>query len=246
MLISFIGSAQNKSDKPNVIFILADDLGYMDLGAYAKKVSGVPVISQFYETPNIDKMIKEGTAFTQAYANPLCSPTRASVITGKYASKLGFMTATAGSASTPYNRGEKPEPGFTEQNALWGDKIPYEQALINSYTNIVLPSGQPQDNGVNEVTLAEALKDYNSAFLGKWHLGGHGSEGYQPHDSGMVEIILSEGLYKSEIYLSISSMHLIRITFPPIKVRTFSNLSISFSLSGDLNFRSAGSSSFSG
>lgn len=180
--------AQNKSNKPNVIFILADDLGYMDLGAYAKKVSGVPVASQFYETPNIDKMVKEGTAFTQAYANPLCSPTRASLITGKYASKLGFMTATAGSAITPYNQGEKPLPGFTEQNALWGDKIPFEQALINGYTNIVLPSGQPQDNGVNETTLAEALKDYNSAFLGKWHLGGHGSEGYQPRDQGFKEI----------------------------------------------------------
>lgn len=188
MLISFLGSAQNKSEKPNVIFILVDDLGYMDLGAYAKKVTGVPVKSQFYETPHIDKMIKEGTAFSQAYANPLCSPTRASLITGKYASKLGFMTATAGSASTPYNRGEKPELGFTEQNALWGDKIPYEQALINGYTNIVLPSGQPQDNGVNEITLAEALKDYNSAFLGKWHLGGHGSEGYQPRDQGFKEI----------------------------------------------------------
>lgn len=188
LLFKNLIAQQNLKDKPNVIFILADDLGYMDIGAYAQKVTGVPVKSQFYETPFIDKMVKEGTAFSQAYVNPLCSPTRASLITGKYASKLGFMTATAGSASTPYNRGEKPEPGFTEQDALWGDKIPYEQALINGYTNIVLPSGKPQDNGIDETTLAEALKDYNAAFLGKWHLGGHGSEGYQPRDQGFKEI----------------------------------------------------------
>ncbi len=189
ILFYTLANAQEKSQKkPNIIFILADDLGYMDLGGYAKKVTDVPVKSQFYETPNIDKMINEGTAFSQAYVNPLCSPTRSSIITGKYASRLGFMTATAGSASTPYNRGEKPALGFTEQNALWADNIPYEQALINGYTNIVLPSGQPQDNGVNEVTIAEALKGYNSAFIGKWHLGGHGSEGYQPRDQGFKEI----------------------------------------------------------
>jgi arylsulfatase A-like enzyme len=187
-VLAFKILAQEKMQKPNIIFILADDLGYMDLGGYATKVSGTPTNAQFYETPHIDKMMKEGVSFSQAYANPLCSPTRASLITGKYASKLGFMTATAGSASTPYNRGEKPAPGFTEQNALWGDKIPFEQALINGYTNIVLPSGQPQDNGVNEITLAEALKGYTSAFLGKWHLGGHGSEGYQPRDQGFKEI----------------------------------------------------------
>lgn len=174
--------------KPNIIFILADDLGYMDLGVYAKKVLGVEVAKQFYETPNIDKMAKQGTCFSQAYSCPLCSPTRASLMTGKYAARMGFMTATAGSASTFYARGEKPPTGFVEQNALWGDKIEIQQALINGYTNIALASGQPQDNGVNETTIAEALIGYNSAFIGKWHLGGHGSEGYQPHNQGFTEL----------------------------------------------------------
>ncbi len=188
LVFTLNGIAQEKKQKPNIIFILADDLGYMDLGGYAAKVSGAPVASQFYETLRINQMMKEGVSFSQAYANPLCSPTRASILTGKYASRLGFMTATAGNAITPYNQGQKPLPGFTEQNSLWADKIPFEQALINGYTNIVLPSGQPQDNGVNEVTIAEALEGYNSAFLGKWHLGGHGSEGYQPHNQGFKEI----------------------------------------------------------
>ena len=174
--------------RPNIIFILADDLGYMDLNAYATKTLGTPASAQFYETPNINRLAAEGMAFSQAYANPLCSPTRASIITGKYAARMGFMTATAGSASTFYNRGEKAPPGFKEQDALWGDKIDIQQAWINGYTNIALPSGQPQDSGVNETTLAEALQGYTSAFIGKWHLGGHGSEGYQPHDQGFHEI----------------------------------------------------------
>ncbi len=186
LLINNLSFAQQK--KPNIIFILADDLGYMDLGVYSSKVLGVEANKQFYETPNIDKLAKKGTCFSQAYSCPLCSPTRASLITGKYAARMGFMTATAGNASTFYIRGEKPPIGFTDQNALWGDKIEIQQALINGYTNIALPSGQPQDNGVNETTIAEALVGYNSAFIGKWHLGGHGSEGYQPHNQGFMEI----------------------------------------------------------
>ena len=177
-----------KEKKPNIVFILADDLGFMDLGVYASKISGEKRQNLFYETPNIDKLADEGMAFSQAYSCPLCSPTRASLMTGKYAARLGFMTATAGNASTFYTRGEKPKAGFTEQNALWGDKIDIEQALINGHTNIALSSGQPQDNSINETTIAEALTNYSSAFFGKWHLGGHGTEGYQPHDQGFKEL----------------------------------------------------------
>lgn len=106
VLVMSVTNAQKLNSKtPNIIFILADDLGYMDLNAYATKTVGTPSNKQFYETPNIDKLINGGIAFSQAYANLLCSPTRASIISGKYAAKLGIMTATAGSASTFYNRG---------------------------------------------------------------------------------------------------------------------------------------------
>ena len=61
---------------PNVVFFLADDLGWRDLGCYG---------SQFYETPSIDGLAASGARFTQAYAAcPVCSPTRASIMTGKY------------------------------------------------------------------------------------------------------------------------------------------------------------------
>src|SRR6267378_2381854 len=68
------------STKPNIILILADDLGWRDLGCYG---------STFYETPNLDRLAAKGMRFTEAYAAcPVCSPTRASILTGKYPARL--------------------------------------------------------------------------------------------------------------------------------------------------------------
>ena len=65
----------------NFVFILADDLGYMDVGAYNPDT--------FYETPNIDRLAAEGVRFTQGYAAaPVCSPTRASIMTGLYPARM--------------------------------------------------------------------------------------------------------------------------------------------------------------
>ena len=68
--------------KPNFLFIVVDDLGYYDLGVMG---------SVFYETPNIDRIAKEGTLFTQGYANAsVCSPSRASLLTGFYPTVHGI------------------------------------------------------------------------------------------------------------------------------------------------------------
>src|SRR3546814_20263417 len=88
-----------ESGRPNIIFLLVDDLGYMDVGAYAFKVTGTEPSNQFYETPNINDLVHKGVAFSQAYAAPLCSPTRAALLTGIYPSKWGFNTATPGKRS---------------------------------------------------------------------------------------------------------------------------------------------------
>jgi arylsulfatase A-like enzyme len=70
------------SPKPNIVFILADDLGVMDVGCYNPKT--------FYETPNIDRIAKTGMRFMQGYAAcPVCSPTRGSIMTGKYPPRFG-------------------------------------------------------------------------------------------------------------------------------------------------------------
>jgi len=76
--------------KPNIIFILIDDLGWVDLTCYG---------STFYETPNIDRLASEGMRFTDAYAAcPVCSPTRASILTGKYPATLGLTNFIGGNA----------------------------------------------------------------------------------------------------------------------------------------------------
>jgi arylsulfatase A-like enzyme len=77
-------------DKPNIVFILIDDLGWKDISCYG---------SEFYETPNIDKLASEGMVFTDAYAAaPVCSPTRASILTGKYPATLGLTNFIGGDA----------------------------------------------------------------------------------------------------------------------------------------------------
>jgi arylsulfatase A-like enzyme len=82
-------SASGPKKKLNFVFFLIDDLGWTDLGCYGSK---------FYETPNIDKLAREGMRFTEAYAAcPVCSPTRGSIMTGKYPARLGITQWIGGS-----------------------------------------------------------------------------------------------------------------------------------------------------
>jgi arylsulfatase A-like enzyme len=88
-LLPWLGQAGNVAGRPNVVFILADDLGYMDIGAYNPK--------SFYETPNVDRLAKQGMRFTDGYAAcPVCSPTRASIMTGKYPARVGITDYIGG------------------------------------------------------------------------------------------------------------------------------------------------------
>lgn len=138
----------NKEKQPNVIFIIADDLGYADIAAYG---------SSFYETPNIDKLANNATRFTNGYANcPVCSPSRASFQTGKYPVNTGV---------TDWIKGRKEQVGTTP-NDRW-----------------VVPDTE-YDMKLSETTIAEALKQqgYNTAFLGKWHLGE--TEAFWPENQG--------------------------------------------------------------
>ena len=86
-------SAQSAT-KPNIVFILADDLGYMDIGANNPKT--------FYETPNIDRLAARGMRFTAGYsACCVCSPTRASIMTGKYPARLHLTDWLPGRVDRP-------------------------------------------------------------------------------------------------------------------------------------------------
>jgi len=80
--ISELIGSRASNDKPNIIFILADDLGWAELGCYGNK---------FNETPNLDKLAREGMRFTEAYAAaPVCSPYRAALMTGQYPARVGI------------------------------------------------------------------------------------------------------------------------------------------------------------
>ena len=133
------GPGASAAGRPNIVFILADDLGYTDVNVFASHITGDPTNKMFYETPNIDRLAAGGLSFSQ--------------------------------------------------DALyWGDPIKTPQALLNGSTLLALPAGHERDDGQDAFTFAEALPEYRSAFVGKWHLGGHGAEGYQPKDQGFEEI----------------------------------------------------------
>ena len=89
LVVGLLATGARAATRPNVVFILSDDLGYMDIGANNPKT--------FYETPNIDTLAKRGMRFTQGYAAcQVCSPTRASIMTGKYPPRTGITDFIGG------------------------------------------------------------------------------------------------------------------------------------------------------
>jgi arylsulfatase A-like enzyme len=127
---------------PNIVFVLADDLGISDLSCQG---------STFYETPNLDKLAREGMRFTNAYAAcPVCSPTRAAALTGKWPQRTGvtdYINESVGKLG-----GMK--PGFPLLCPPAADRL-----------------------SLSETTIARKLQGagYATGFVGKWHLGGAGT-----------------------------------------------------------------------
>ncbi|MCH2101743.1 MAG: sulfatase [Planctomycetes bacterium] len=139
--------------RQNILFILVDDLGVMDVSPMNPE--------SFYETPALERLAATGMRFTNGYAAcPVCSPTRASILTGKYPQRVGITDYISP------NGGNQPEKWRRSTRLL---PAPYADRLAHE-----------------EVTLAEVLKDagYATFFAGKWHLG---PEGWWPEDQGFDE-----------------------------------------------------------
>ncbi|WP_299546848.1 sulfatase-like hydrolase/transferase [Seonamhaeicola sp.] len=155
MIVQCLQSESKKDKKkPNIVFILADDLGYSDVGYMSQKIR--------INTPNINQLASNGMIFTNAYAaSPVCSPTRASILTGKYPSTLNLTCHIPGMGMEQYVT--KQSKGKKLMEASFIDRLPLE-----------------------ELTFAEVLKEhgYSTAFMGKWHLAGEGSA---KTDDGIVD-----------------------------------------------------------
>ncbi len=133
-LAPILASAAGPAEKPNFVFILADDLGGRDLGCYG---------STFHETPHLDQLAREGVRFTDAYAAcPVCSPTRASILTGQYPARLHLTNWIPGEASNPTDKLRPP---------AWQQFLPLSETTL---ATVLKKSG------------------YATAMIGKWHLGG--------------------------------------------------------------------------
>jgi len=146
-----------RGPKPNFLFILADDLGWAQVGCYG---------SDFYKTPNIDRLASEGMKFTDAYAAcPVCSPTRASIMTGKYPARLHLTDFIPGGAF-PYEKLKQPD---------WQKYLPLEELTIAEVLKVA---------------------GYSTASFGKWHLSTAKkppeSEPYDPDKQGFDQTLITE------------------------------------------------------
>ncbi len=132
--------------RPNIVFILIDDLGYTDIGPFG---------STLYQTPHLDRMAAEGMLFTDAYsASPVCSPTRASIQTGRNPARLNLTNFLKGL------RSPEDSPILT---AEYADYLPSEEVTLAE-------------------TLGKA--GYATGYVGKWHLSREGAAGTLPEEQG--------------------------------------------------------------
>lgn len=129
--VAFNACSKNSETPPNFVFILADDIGFSQIGCNG---------SDYYQTPNIDKLAQEGMNFLNAYAAcPVCSPTRASIMTGKYPARLHI---------TDFLPGNKKDD-FPLSQPDWQKFLPLEET---TFAELLKESG------------------YSTALFGKWHL----------------------------------------------------------------------------
>ena len=155
LLLMMESGALSSEVRPNIIFILADDLGWSDTTLFGA--------TKLYQTPNVERLAKRGVTFTQAYsASPLCSPTRSAILTGLSPARTGITMPHCHDAEVLLQ-------------AVPGKKAAPDQKVIQPLTVTRLQT--------NYYTLSKSLKaaGYATGHFGKWHLG---QEPYSPLQQG--------------------------------------------------------------
>ena len=184
---------------PNIILIVADDLGYNDISTFGGGVAGGQL-----KTPGIDRLAAEGAVFSQSYSGAsTCAPSRGMMMTGRYPTRTGFEFTP-----TPSGMGKM----VSRISADMDNNLPpsfYDEALEASQPPYEL-KGLP----ASELTIAELLKDkgYYTAHIGKWHLGR--ANGMAPHQQGFDDsLLMASGLYLPEDDPEVVNA---RLSFDPI------------------------------
>lgn len=210
---------------PNIILIVADDLGFNDISTFGGGVADGRV-----KTPSIDRLATEGAVFSQSYSGAsTCAPSRAMMMTGRYPTRTGFE--------------------FTPMPSGMGKTISKIAAEMDSglppiFYDEALEAGQPpyELKGLppSEVTIAEILKEqgYYTAHIGKWHLGR--DNGMAPHQQGFDDsLLMASALYLPEDDANVVNA---KLDFDPIDQFLWARLNYAASFnSGDQNrFKPAG------
>ena len=170
----------DKTDsRPNIILILADDMGYNDISLHNGGAADGSL-----QTPHIDSLAEDGIWFSRGYAaNATCAPSRASIMTGRYPTRFGFEF-------TPV-----PDAGRMVLTWLAEEDDSELKARIDKELAMNLPPFMEQGMPSEQITIAEVLKDagYYTAHIGKWHLGHAG--GMDPLSQGFIDSLSLGGAY---------------------------------------------------
>lgn len=186
---------------PNIVFILADDLGINDISTFGGGVAGGQV-----PTPNIDRLAAEGAIFSHAYSGTgTCAPSRAMLLTGRYPTRTGFEF-------TPTPPGMGRIISMFSEDSLRQAGLPlmkYNKEQAESRTHYI-DMGLPAE----EVTIAEVLQevDYHNIHIGKWHLGRNAP--FRAVRQGFDEsVLMANGLYLPEDHPDVVNA---KLDFDPI------------------------------
>lgn len=203
---------------PNIVLILADDMGFNDVTFFGGGLAGGTV-----PTPHIDSIARQGVAFRSGYSgNGTCAPSRAAMLTGRYSTRSGFEF-------TPANiEFARLIAGF--ESSTPNRPIFYEDRAENRarWNELSMPD--------SEITIAELLKekDYHSVMLGKWHLGG--TEDANPNAQGFDEYL---GFHPgAALFLPVDDSQVVnsRQDFDPIDQFLWPNLSFAVRYNGGARF----------
>jgi arylsulfatase A-like enzyme len=202
---------------PNIIVILVDDLGINDISAFGGGIAG-----GLLQTPHIDAIAANGAVFENGYSgNATCAPSRAAIMTGRFATRFGFEFT----------------PAPVAFHRLLGsfDYSPREAIFHDDRLDQVIPL-EEQGLPPSEITIAEMLQeeDYQTLFIGKWHLGA--AEPFQPQNQGFDEWV---GFYPgAALFLPVNDPDTVNLRqdFDPIDPFLWANLNYAVRWNGSERF----------